>query len=111
MDIAVVGVAVMVALSSGDSRVEECRMGLGAVAPTPFRPKGAEELLRGKKPTELLVQEVAQKASAEVSPISDIRGSSEYRQQMVRVLTARALLIALERARAHCQKESWKESL
>jgi len=98
MDIAIVGVAVMVALSSVDGKVEECRMGLGAVAPTPFRTKGAEELLRGKKPTELLVQEVAQKAAAEVSPVSDIRGSSEYRHQMVRVLTARALLIALERA-------------
>jgi len=109
MDIAVVGVAVMVAVASGNGKVEECRIGLGAVAPTPFRAKGAEELLRGKKPTELLVQEVAQKAAAEVSPISDIRGSAEYRHQMVRVLTARALLIALERA--HSPEKSWKESL
>ena len=65
MDIAVVGVAVMVAVASGNGKVEECRIGLGAVGPTPFRAKGAEELLRGKKPTELLVQEVAQKAAAE----------------------------------------------
>ena len=109
MDIAVVGVAVMVALSSGNSKVEECRIGLGAVGPTPFRATGAEELLRDKKPTELLVQEVAQRAATESTPISDIRGSAEYRSQMVRVLTARALLIALERA--HSPEKSWKESL
>ena len=109
MDIAVVGVAVMVALASGNGKVEECRIGLGAVAPTPFRAKGAEELLRDKKPTELLVQEVAQRAATESTPISDIRGSAEYRSQMVRVLTARALLIAFERA--HSAEKSWKESL
>ncbi len=97
MDIAVVGVAVMVALSSGNGKVEECRIGLGAVGPTPFRATGTEELLRGEKVTEFLVQEVAKKAAAESRPISDIRGSAEYRSQMVRVLTARALRMAHER--------------
>ena len=97
MDIAVVGVAAMVALSSGNGKVEECRIGLGAVGPIPFRATGAEELLRGEKVTELLVQEVAKKAAAESRPISDIRGSAEYRSQMVRVLTARALRMAHER--------------
>ncbi len=97
MDIAVVGVAVRLALSSGNGKVEECRIGLGAVGPTPFRATGAEELLRGEKVTELLVQEVAKKAAAESRPISDIRGSAEYRSQMVRVLTARALRMAHER--------------
>ncbi len=109
MDIAVVGVAVMVALSSVDGRVEECRIGLGAVGPTPFRAMKTEELLRGEKITKLLVREVAKKASEESSPISDIRGSAEYRRQMVRVLTARALLMALEKA--HSPEKSGKESL
>ena len=97
MDIAVVGVAVMVALSPADSQLEECRIGLGAVGPTPIRATKAEELLRGKKASELLVEEAAQKAGEESRPISDIRGSAEYRSQMVRVLTARALRMALER--------------
>jgi carbon-monoxide dehydrogenase medium subunit len=96
MDIAVVGVAVMLALSSKDGKIEESRIGLGAVGSTPFRARGAEELLRGKKITELLVQEVAKKAAVESRPISDIRGSAEYRSQMVRVLTARALRMAYE---------------
>lgn len=99
MDIAVAGGAVMVNLSSGDGKVEECRIGLGAVAPIPFRAKGAEELLRGKKPTEVLLEEVAQKAAAECSPVSDIRGSAAYRRQMVKVLTARALWMALGKTR------------
>ncbi len=97
MDIAVVGVAVMVALSTGKGKVEACRIGLGAVGPAPFRATGAEELLQGEKITELLVQEVAKKAAEESRPISDIRGSAEYRREMVRVLTARALRMAHER--------------
>ncbi len=109
MDIAVVGVAVMVAVASGNGKVEECRIGLGAVGPTPFRAMKAEELLRDKKPTELLVQEVAQRAATESIPISDIRASAEYRSQMVRVLTARALLLALERA--HTLRKTREERL
>lgn len=109
MDIAVVGVAAMVVLSSVDGRVEECRIGLGAVGPTPFRAMKAEELLRGEKITERLVQEVAKKATEESSPISDVRGSAEYRRQMVRVLTARALFMALERA--HSLRKTHEERL
>ncbi len=98
MDIAVVGVAAMLLLSSVDGKVEECRIGLGAVGPTPFRARKAEELLRGEKISERLVHEAAKKAAQESRPISDIRGSAEYRSQMVRVLTARALFMALGRA-------------
>ncbi|MFB3884011.1 MAG: xanthine dehydrogenase family protein subunit M [Thermodesulfobacteriota bacterium] len=68
MDIPVVGVAVMVALSSADGRVEECRIGLGAVGPTPVRATEAEELLRGRKAPELLVEEAAQRAAKEGRP-------------------------------------------
>jgi CO/xanthine dehydrogenase FAD-binding subunit len=98
MDLAVVGVAAMAALSPYDGSVEECRIGLGAVAPTPMRAKRAEILLRGQKPTEHLVHEAAQKAAEESNPISDIRGSAEYRREMVKLLTFRALGMALERA-------------
>jgi carbon-monoxide dehydrogenase medium subunit len=98
MDVAIVGVAVVVRLSPDGGKVEECRIGLGAVAPTPLRVKGAEALLQGEKPTARLVQAVAQKAAEECSPVSDIRGSDEYRRRMVAVLTARALVMALERA-------------
>ncbi len=104
MDIAVVGVAAMLVLSSEGGTIERCRIGLGAVAPTPIRAKGAEELLKGKKPTEQLIQEAAEKAAAESDPISDIRATADYRRQMVRVLTTRALKAALEGSSSRNQK-------
>lgn len=96
MDIAVAGVAVMVALEKG--RVAGCRIALGAVAPTPMIAHEAESLLRGQRPTKGLLELVARKAAAEARPVSDIRASAEYRRDMVRVQTARALRLALARA-------------
>ena len=107
MDIAVVGVAATLVLSSEGGRIERCLIGLGAVAPTPIRAKGTEELLQGRKPTEHLVKEAAEKAAAESDPISNIRGTADYRRQMVKVLTTRALLTALERA--HPENNNRKE--
>lgn len=98
MDIAVVGVAAVVTLSPEGDRVKHCAIALGAVAPTPVRARKAENLLVGQTPSEKLISEVARQASQEARPISDIRGSAEYRREMVAVLTSRALRLALERA-------------
>lgn len=97
MDIAIVGVAARVTLNGGN-RAQEVRIGLGAVAPVPLRARKAEELLRGQELTEPAIEEAAQIASTEARPITDIRGSAEYRTEMVRVLTRRALQAALQRA-------------
>ncbi len=89
MDLAIVGVAIAVEIKDGIC--EDIRIGLGAVAPTPVRAERSEELMRGKEVNKELIEKVAEEASHEISPISDIRGSAEYRRDMVRVLTERGL--------------------
>jgi aerobic carbon-monoxide dehydrogenase medium subunit len=96
--LAVVGVAAAVTLQDGF--VEEARIVLGAVAPTPLRVEKAEEILIGKMATEALLEEAGQTAARESQPISDIRGSEEYRRDMVRVFTKRALRGAIYPGRA-----------
>jgi carbon-monoxide dehydrogenase medium subunit len=92
--LAVVGVAANV-ISNGVS-VREARIVLGAVGPTPMRANKAEDLLIGNSVTEALLEKAGRIASMECSPISDIRGSEEYRRDMVRVFTERALRKALQ---------------
>lgn len=89
MDLAVVGVAALVALEGG--RCVEARIALGAVAPTPRRAPAAEEILRGREPTAVCIEDAARAAAELASPISDLRGTAKYRRQMVHVLTRRAL--------------------
>ena len=71
---------------------------LGAVAPTPTRAKRAEEIITGKKIENNLIKKAAQAASEECCPISDVRSSAEYRAEMVKVLTKKAISQALEQA-------------
>ncbi|MBN1905035.1 MAG: xanthine dehydrogenase family protein subunit M [Deltaproteobacteria bacterium] len=70
---------------------EDARIFLGAVAPTPMMAKNAQELLKGKKITEELLQTAGIEASKECKPITDMRASKEYRTLMVAVLTGRAI--------------------
>ena len=94
--LAVVGVAASV-VAEGRS-VREARIVLGAVAPTPIRARDAEEVLAGRNATEEILEEAGRAAAAECKPISDVRGSEEYRRDMVRVFTKRALRKALHMA-------------
>ena len=87
VDLATVGVAVVCIR-------DEIRIALGAVAPIPVRVFKTEELLKGKIIDEPLLEETARSALAEVSPISDIRSSKEYRKEIVKVLIRRAILQA-----------------
>jgi len=90
VDLATVGVAVVMALESGGV-CRDVKIVLGAVAPTPMRAKKAEGVLRGKKVEPALVEEAAQVASGEAQPITDVRASAEYRREMVKVFTRRAI--------------------
>jgi carbon-monoxide dehydrogenase medium subunit len=96
MDIAVAGVASFITLSSENGPLSSARIALGAVAPTPIRAFGAEAILSGKKITPELIDQAAEQAAEEVSPISDMRSSAEYRRELVRVLTRRTLRSACE---------------
>ena len=99
MDLAVVGVAALVTLEPGDSVCREARIALGAVAPTPMRVPEAEELLKGQALLPNVLREAARVAAAAARPISDARGSAEYRREMVEVLTRRTLTAALKQAK------------
>jgi CO/xanthine dehydrogenase FAD-binding subunit len=93
MDLALVGVAAVV--GTEDGICSDIRIALGAVAPTPIRARQAEDVLRGQKLTAELIEQAAQIAGGECRPISDHRGSLEYRCHMVEVLTKRAIQQAI----------------
>ena len=89
MDLAVVGVAAVAGTEKG--LIKDVKIGLGAVAPTPLRARGAEGLLGGERVNDEVIKKAAQKASEESKPIDDHRASAEYRKMMVEVLVERAL--------------------
>jgi len=72
-------------------RIEEVRVALGAVAPTPIRGRKVEETLKGKEANEANIAQAAEWIRSEVKPISDVRASAEYRRDMSYVLTRRVL--------------------
>ncbi|MDP6776493.1 MAG: xanthine dehydrogenase family protein subunit M, partial [Candidatus Latescibacteria bacterium] len=86
MDIAVVGVGAAVTLAGRTGVCEDARIVMGAVAPTPLRAREAEKALRGKKPSDGLIEEAAERAADAATPISDVRGSAGYRRKVVKVL-------------------------
>jgi carbon-monoxide dehydrogenase medium subunit len=96
VDIALVSAAVTVTLDRR-GKVRECRIVLGAVAPTPMRAIMAENYLRGKTIDENVITETSRKASQETKPISDVRASAEYRRAMAAVLVERAIRMAVLR--------------
>lgn len=92
--LAVVGVAVSVTMA-GDT-LKDARIVLASAAPTVMRAKGAEEFLKGKKISDELLAEAGIKAAQESRPRDSIRGSAEYRRNLVEVLTKRALRKAID---------------
>jgi carbon-monoxide dehydrogenase medium subunit len=93
-----VGVAALLRLGDGETEAAEARIALAAVAPVPLRAKKAEEVLLAGPLTEERLREAAKAAADGSLPISDMRASASYRREMVRVLTLRALRLALRRA-------------
>ena len=77
----------------------EAGLAFGSVAMTPLRVPEAEETLRGRELTEENIQEASEAVSEYVKPITDVRGTEEYRRDMCPVLMRRALQSAMERMR------------
>ena len=88
-DLAIVGVAASVIMDG--EVIKDVKIALGAVAPTPIRAKKAEEILKGKKPDDKILEACAEAASLESSPIDDVRSSAAYRKKLVKVLVKRAI--------------------
>jgi len=85
----VASVAVWVTSKAG--KIEEARIALGGVSPTPMRARLTEAMLKGKKPDAALLESIAARVEHEISPISDVRASAEYRRQVTGKLLAKAL--------------------
>jgi carbon-monoxide dehydrogenase medium subunit len=74
-----------------DGAVADARIVLGAVGPTPIRARRVEDAIRGRQPTRETIAEAAALVRDEVDPLDDLRGSAEYKREMARVFTERAL--------------------
>lgn len=92
VDVAIVCVAAVVVTDPLKKFFKEARIVLGAVGSVPIRPKGAEEYLRGRPIEDGVIERVGELASEEARP----RSSVEYKTEMVKVLTRRAIKQALE---------------
>jgi aerobic carbon-monoxide dehydrogenase medium subunit len=96
-DFATAAVAAQVTLAA-DGTCAAVGIALTNVGLTPIKASKAEAAIRGKRPDESAIKEAAQFAADAAQPEADLRGSVEYKKDMVRVLTARALRKAIERA-------------
>jgi CO/xanthine dehydrogenase FAD-binding subunit len=97
MEIAVVGATALVVLADGD--VTDARIAITALTPTIRRVPEAESALVGTAGDADAVRAAARAAAAAATPISDVRGSAEYRRAMAEVMATRAVTAALTRAR------------
>ena len=100
MDIAVVGAAVNIVLDD-DGVCAEARVSLGAVAPTPLLVAEAADALVGTRVDDPALEAMVEACRAACDPISDKRGTREYRIRTAGVMARRAAQKALERARAN----------
>ena len=90
MLISVVSAALVLAVDD-DGRVRDCRIALGAVAPTAIRCREAEARLIGRRIDAALIEDSATAAAAACRPIDDVRASAAYRRHGARVLVRRGL--------------------
>jgi aerobic carbon-monoxide dehydrogenase medium subunit len=96
-DFAAAAAAVVVTLDANGS-IERAGIGLTNAGPAPVEATAAAQYLAGKKPDGTVIAETGRLAATASSPSADRRGSVEYKREMARVLTMRALRKALERA-------------
>ncbi|MFQ5501782.1 MAG: FAD binding domain-containing protein [Phycisphaerae bacterium] len=106
--IAVAGVAAGFRMND-DKLVHEARIALGAVSPTPKCVPAAADCLIGERITDDILDKTAAETTRAADPISDVRGSADYRREIVDILTRRAVTAAGERAGASYQASLERE--
>lgn len=95
-DYATVSVAAMLRVDE-DGNVADVRVALGACGPTPVRARSVESALAGSRPDARRIAEAAASVTADIEPFDDVRGSADYKRDMARVWTQRALTSLVER--------------
>jgi CO/xanthine dehydrogenase FAD-binding subunit len=101
LSLPILNAAVVVHVDDDGRTLKDVSMALGPVALTPFRARKAEDALRGQPWDRATVQSALEIASSEAKPRTNpLRGSAEYRQEMVKVLLQRALEQALAAVQA-----------
>lgn len=99
MDIAVAGAASWVQLDESGTTIEQARIALAAVGPTPLVAQQAADSLAGQEASEENLATAGELAREVASPIDDMRGTIDYRIHLVGVLVKRTLTRAVARAR------------
>jgi aerobic carbon-monoxide dehydrogenase medium subunit len=95
-DFAIAAVSAAIVIDGGT--IKDAGIGLSALGPVTIRATRAEELVRGKQPSEQLFAEAGEAAAEQSAPLSDGRGPVDYKRHLAGVLTKRALLRAAQRA-------------
>jgi xanthine dehydrogenase iron-sulfur cluster and FAD-binding subunit A len=95
-DIAIVNAAALLVLDNKKCR--KCRLAVGAVAPVPLRLNKVEKLIEGEEIGPDLLDQIGRMVEQEVSPITDVRSTEEYRRTMSGVLIKKAIKQALKNA-------------
>lgn len=96
LDLAAVNIAIVLMLKG--KIVSDCRIALGSVAPTPVRAYLAEGYLKGKELSNEVLEMAGNIVSDLIRPITDLRGTAEFRKRVSKTLTQQALTIARDRA-------------
>jgi carbon-monoxide dehydrogenase medium subunit len=91
--------AVAVQLTMSGNTCSNARIGLTNVSPVPIRAKNAEQAIIGQVITDEVLEAAGQAAAAECDPSADLRGTVDYKRDLTRVLTKRAIRQAVERAK------------
>jgi aerobic carbon-monoxide dehydrogenase medium subunit len=97
-DYATVGVAATVSIDPSTQTCQDCHIAMGCVAATPVRAQAAEALIHGQRLTQALAHEAGALAQQVTDPLSDARGSADYKRAMAGVFVRRALEQAWQRA-------------
>ena len=96
---AIVGVAANVVLGKGGKSIEQAAIGITGLAAKAFRAEAVERALAGKTISEKLIDDASRNAAQGVEPLSDLHASGEYRREMARVFTRRAITRAIDSAK------------
>ena len=100
LDIAQVGLALLVVFEADSLVCRDIKVVLGAVGPTPIRAEVLEGLVRGRRIDDQLIRDVHTEACTDACPITDVRSTEGYRNRLVEVYAKRGLEAA----------KAWKES-